>query len=30
MKKGKTLPKIFADTEEGSSGNTHEDHLHNN
>jgi hypothetical protein len=28
MKKGKTLSKIFPDTEEGSSNNTHEDHLH--
>jgi hypothetical protein len=29
MKKGKALPKIFPDTEEGSSDNTHEDDLHN-
>jgi hypothetical protein len=28
MKNGKTLPKIFPDTEEVSSDNTHEDHLH--
>jgi hypothetical protein len=28
MKKGKTLPKIFPDTEEVSSDNTDEDHLH--
>jgi hypothetical protein len=30
MKKGKTLSKIFPDIEEGSSNNTHEDHLHSN
>jgi hypothetical protein len=28
MKKGKTLSKIFPDIKEGSSNNTHEDHLH--
>jgi hypothetical protein len=28
MKKGKILPKIFPDTEEGLSENTYEDHLH--
>jgi hypothetical protein len=28
MKKGKTLSKIFPNSEEESSDNTHEDHLH--